>query len=114
MGSGRIIVIFIYKHFVPPGLFLTFEGLSISSCLPIPSPHLPVSPSPRLPISFLLFNRARPIRSCDVYWLYLQTMPLRVLDESKRLIETHRLIVQNRGRECRKVMTFEISAGVGD
>ena len=43
-----------------------------------------------------------------------QPMPLRILNERKRLIETHRLIVQNRRRERRQVMTLQIRAGVGN
>ena len=41
-------------------------------------------------------------------------MTLRVLDQRKRLIKTHRLIIQERGSESRQVMTFKISAGVSN
>ena len=41
-------------------------------------------------------------------------MSLRILDEGKRLIKTHRLIVQNRRRERRQIMTLQIRAGVSN
>jgi hypothetical protein len=41
-------------------------------------------------------------------------MTLRILDDSKRLIETHRLVVQNRRGKRRQVMTLQVSAGVSD
>ena len=41
-------------------------------------------------------------------------MSLRILDERKRLIETHRLVVKNcRGERC-QVMTLQVSAGVSN
>jgi hypothetical protein len=41
-------------------------------------------------------------------------MPLRVLDDGRRIVETHWLIVEQRTGEGRKVVALQISAGVGD
>src|SRR5580704_17651041 len=41
-------------------------------------------------------------------------MPLGVFDNRRRVIEPHRLIVEQSRRKRRQIMTLEISAGIGD
>src|ERR1051325_7522067 len=114
MGFGRIRYTFSYKHFVPLGLFcvewlLTSPRLRIFASLRLffffPLPLFPASP-------FFRFDRAQPIRARHVDRPYGQSMSLRILDEGKRLIKTHRLVVENCGGERRQIMTLQISAGI--
>src|SRR5438128_640481 len=60
------------------------------------------------------FDRALPIRTSDINGIDLQTMALRIGDDRSRLIETHRLIVQDRGSKRGKIMALQISACVCD
>src|SRR6185503_15936064 len=41
-------------------------------------------------------------------------MSLRILDEREGLIKTHRLVVENRGRERREVITFQIRTRISN
>src|ERR1700741_5427881 len=60
----------------------------------------------------LLLDRAQPVRAGNVDRQNFQSVTLRIFNESKWLIKTHRLIVENRGRECCQVIAFQISAGI--
>src|ERR1041384_7256861 len=85
-----------------------------------PPPPLPPLPSPvsRLPspvsaVSAVL-DRAEPIRSGHINRIDLQSVPLSILDYRSRVIKTHRLIVQKRSSERRKIMALQISACISD
>ena len=61
-----------------------------------------------------LLERAQPIRASDVDRQNPQSMTLRIFNERERLVEAHRLVVENRGCECGQVITFEVGAGISN
>src|ERR1041384_1894366 len=79
---------------------------------PLPSPVSRL-PSPVSAVSAVL-DRAEPIRSGHINRIDLQSVPLSILDYRSRVIKTHRLIVQKRSSERRKIMALQISACISD
>jgi len=63
-------------------------------------------------LAAVILQRAQPGGARHVHRLHAQAVPLRVLDDRGGLIEAHGLVVQQRGRECRQVMAFQIGAGI--
>src|ERR1041384_1964275 len=78
----------------------------------------PPPPAPRLPppvsAASAVLDRAEPIRSGHINRIDLQSVPLSILDYRSRVIKTHRLIVQKRSSERRKIMALQISACISD
>src|ERR1041384_2309083 len=81
-----------------------------------PSPPPPPRPRPPPPVSAVsaVLDRAEPIRSGHINRIDLQSVPLSILDYRSRVIKTHRLIVQKRSSERRKIMALQISACISD
>ena len=59
-------------------------------------------------------NRATPIRAHHADRLHLHPMPLRILHDRRRRVETHRLIVQQAGVKLRRAMHLQIGAAIGE
>src|SRR5262249_18773282 len=59
-------------------------------------------------------NRAEPVRARDVDGQEVLTAALTFLHDRGRVVEAHRLIVEERGVERRRVMDLEIGDGVSD
>ena len=80
---------------------------SVSSPQPIhihqPQPHAAVGLDAALPVGRLHVDR----READA-------VPLRVLDERRRMIEPHRLVVQHRREERRRVVRLQVGAGIDE
>ncbi len=55
-----------------------------------------------------MLNRARPIGHLNIYRLHAQTVSLRILDQHRRHVEAHRLVVQNGARKGGEVLHLEI------
>src|SRR5262249_38315458 len=62
----------------------------------------------------LFLDRAQPVRTRDIDRQDFEPMSLRVFDERERLIKTHRLVIENRGRERRQVITLQIRTRISN
>jgi len=65
-------------------------------------------------LRYIFFDRAIPIRSGHINRFHFQSMSLGVLNNRKRLIKTHRLIIERGCGKRRQVVTLEISTGVSN
>src|SRR5262249_51806934 len=63
---------------------------------------------------FLLLERAQPLGTGNIDRQTLQSRGLRIFNNSEGRIKTHRLVIENRRRECSQVIAFQICAGVGN
>ena len=61
----------------------------------------------------MLLKRTRPVRARDVDGFDLQPVPLRIFDDGRGMVKTHRLVIEQRGGESGKIAAFQISAGIG-
>src|SRR5262245_16248675 len=59
-------------------------------------------------------DRAIPVGDLDVDWMETNAAALRVLDQRRRMVKPHWLIVEQRGVERRGKMRLEIGAGIGE
>ena len=62
----------------------------------------------------VLLDAAQPVGLLHVDRMEAHAAALRVLDERRRVVEPHRLVVEERRVERRRVMHLEIRARVGE
>jgi hypothetical protein len=56
--------------------------------------------------SIAVFDAAVPLAERGIRGPQFHAVPARVLDQLRGAVETHRLAVEQRGQELRRVMTF--------
>src|SRR5712691_9313267 len=66
------------------------------------------------PYAAVFLDGTEPIRLLHVDWMEAHATPLRILDERGRVIEPHRLVIEQRRVERGRVVHLEIRARVGE
>src|ERR1044072_3604059 len=69
--------------------------------------HIPQTETTKDAAVFILLERTQPIGTGNVDRQDLQSMTLRICNDPEGLLKTHRLVVENRRRERREVITFQ-------
>lgn len=62
----------------------------------------------------LVFDSALPIRNLYIDGFHAQAVPLGILDQHRRAIKAHWLVIENCGSERREVLHFEVCRSVGN